>query len=336
MNTGTGLKQKLVITLTTVYGSHQYTLGQAAKYLFVLFLLLAGLSFFVSNSLLMITSSDLDELEADHQQLLNEYTEISDSQQLFLQQKSVLDKALDDLKLERDKALGDLQQERDSLQQANSSLSEQNQRFARAVARLGELETILGLSGEGKNTAERLENLHQVAEERRYLLHQIPSGMPLEGKPVVTAGFGMRNHPVHKKRIMHPAVDFRARTGTPVYATADAVVEYGGFHKKSGFGKLIILQHNFGFKTYFAHLDKVLVRTRQFVRKGQLIGYSGNTGVSTGPHLHYEVRHMFKKLDPKPFLAMNISNVNETFTAVKNVEWASLRKLYPLSLNAPQ
>jgi len=362
ISTGAGLKHKLVITLTTVHGSYQLTLSQVAKYIVALFLVLAALSFFLSNSLLMVTSSSLDDLEENHQQLLVEYEEISEHQQQFERQQVVLDEtitALGALETERDKlvqlnssldqdraraeaekqaldsSLAALQHERDSLAEKTLSLEEQNRRSTRAMERLAELETMLGLKAQGRNTEERLQHMHQETELRRMLVNQIPSGLPLKDT-VVTAGYGMRNHPVYKKRTLHPGVDFRARQGTPIYATADGVVEYGGYHKSSGFGNLIILQHNYGFKTYFAHLKKVVVRGRQFIRKGQLIGYTGNTGVSTGPHLHYEVRHMFKKLDPKPFLAMNITNVNETFDAVKSVEWASLRKLYPLSLNEPR
>jgi len=360
MNTGAGLKQKLVITLTTVHGSYQFTLSQVAKYLFTLFLVLGAVSFFLSNGMLVITSSNLETLEENHQQLLVEYEQISEDQRQYEKQQVMLDETLSALgalenqrdqlvslneslttqrlkaeseKQSLDSTLAALQFERDNLEQQNLTLAEQNQRSERAMKRLAELETILGLSAKGKNTTERLAHMQQEAEYRRLLVNTIPSGMPLKGNPVVTAGYGMRKHPVYKKRTLHPGVDFRAKTGTPIYATADGVVEYGGYHKSSGFGNLIILQHNFGFKTYFAHLKKVVVRGRQFIRKGQLIGYTGNTGVSTGPHLHYEVRHMFKKLDPKPFLAMNVTNVNETFDAVKSVEWASLRKLYPLSQN---
>jgi len=357
------LKQKLVITLTTVYGSYQYTLGQLAKYLFALFLILAAISFFISNSLLVVTRSHLDDLEVDHQQLMEEYEQISEDQVQFKQQQVVLDNTLTELgvlKNERDllaqlndsldqqrasalqekqaldSALGALQQQRDSLAEENLSLAEQNRRSEQAIQRLTELEALMGLAADGRNTSQRLLHLQQVAEQRKYLVNQIPSGMPLKGKVQITAGYGMRNHPVLKKRTLHPGVDFRAKQGTPIYATADGVVEYGGYHKKSGFGNLIILQHNFGFKTYFAHLKKVVVRGNAFVHKGQLIGYTGNTGISTGPHLHYEVRHLYNKLDPKPFLAMNISNVNETFSAVKSVKWASLRKLYPLNLTEAQ
>ncbi|MCV6590549.1 MAG: peptidoglycan DD-metalloendopeptidase family protein [Marinobacterium sp.] len=361
------MKQKLVITLTTVYGSHQYTLGQAAKYIFALFLVLSAISFFISNSLLVVTRSDLTDLSQNHQQLLSEYGEVVEVQQQFEQQNAELDQELGEvrnelgvLRSERDalarlnstldkqrsemlaqktaldNALNKLQRERDSLAEKNLSLAEQNQRIEQTTNQLAELEKMMGLSAGDRNASERIDQLQRVTEERRYLLNQIPSGVPLKNGARVTAGYGMRMHPVLKKRALHPGVDFRAKQGTPIYAPADGVVEYGGYHKKSGFGNLIILQHNFGFKTYYAHLKKVVVKGRQFISKGELIGYTGNTGISTGPHLHYEIRHMFNKLDPKPFLAMNISNVEETFRSIKAVKWESLKKHYPLNRSAPQ
>lgn len=130
---------------------------------------------------------------------------------------------------------------------------------------------------------------------------------------------------------MHYGIDFKANRGTPVYATADGIVEFAGYHKSSGFGKLIILNHNFGFKTYFAHLDAVKVKNGDFISKGQLIGNSGNTGLSTGPHLHYEIRHLFTHIDPEPFLTWNITNFNTLFGKVKGVKWASLNEMYPLN-----
>lgn len=300
-----------------------------AKYIIVLFLLLSALSFFVSNSLLVITQDYMADLEQDnaslsqtmadlaesHEQLQAEYEEVSENQQQFQKEKMALDDALDDLKTERD------------------TLAEENQRIVDLVSRLNTLEQRFGISGEGKDTAERVKELNQVIERRNFLMHQIPNGAPLE-KAIVTGSFGPRIHPVKKKKTLHAGIDFRAKRGTPIYATADGVVEYGGYHKSSGFGKLIILQHNYGFKTFFAHLDKVVVRGRQFVGKGQLIGYTGNTGISTGPHLHYEVHHMFKKLDPKPFLKLNMTNVNEFFSTVDSVPWESLKNLYPLNQTA--
>jgi murein DD-endopeptidase MepM/ murein hydrolase activator NlpD len=111
---------------------------------------------------------------------------------------------------------------------------------------------------------------------------------------------------------------------TPVYATADAIVEYSGNHQKSGYGNLVILQHNYGFRTYFGHLNKVVVKSGTFVKKGDLVAYTGNSGMSSGPHLHYEVRFMSKPVNPFWFLKWDAQNYNEIFEKEKQIPWQSL------------
>ncbi len=98
----------------------------------------------------------------------------------------------------------------------------------------------------------------------------------------------MRIHPVYKVKKMHTGIDFAASIGTPIYATADGkIVEVSV--KFSGYGKMVEIDHGFGFRTRYAHMHDFAVRPGQQVRRGDLIGYVGNTGLSTAPHLHYEV-----------------------------------------------
>ncbi len=101
-------------------------------------------------------------------------------------------------------------------------------------------------------------------------------------------------------------MDFSAKTGTPVYATGDATVIRAN-NAMSGYGNLIILRHGFGYETYYAHLSKYNVRVGQKVKRGDLIGYVGNTGRSEGPHLHYEVHINGKVVNPINFYYGNIS-----------------------------
>lgn len=306
----------MVVTLTTVHGSRQYSLNQLTRYGIVLFVVLAAVSFFVATPLLWKTSDDLEELASDHEQLAQDYEMMLGSQQLY---KSEMD--------ELSTTLNTLMDEKAQLEEENSRIGALNQSLDQS---LSGLESLLGLPVSENMTEERAEELKVMASKRLYFLHMIPNGMPILS-PRVTARFGPRMHPVLKKRHIHHGIDFKASIGTPVYATADAVVEYAGYHKQSGYGKLIILLHNFGFKTYYGHLNAVKVKNREFVRKGQLIGYSGNTGISTGPHLHYEVRHLFTPLDPDPFLAWSMSDFDSLFSKVKDVKWASLQEMYPLN-----
>jgi len=173
--------------------------------------------------------------------------------------------------------------------------------------------------------------LTQMAvRQRLFLLHSIPNGVPISAERV-NDSYGMRQHPVLKTRKMHNGMDFKAERGTPVYATADGVVEYSGYRKGSGFGNLVVLQHNLGFKTYYAHLQKVLVESGTFVHKGQQIALSGNSGRSTGAHLHYEVRFLYRPLNPEPFLQWGLDQFNTLFTEVEEVPWESLSAMYPLN-----
>ncbi|WP_459788239.1 M23 family metallopeptidase [Alteriqipengyuania sp. 357] len=127
----------------------------------------------------------------------------------------------------------------------------------------------------------------------------IPSSMPLENA-VMTSGYGMRNHPVLRKRANHKGIDLAAPTGTPIYATADGTVERANWF--SSYGNYIQIGHGNAIETRFAHLSRIVVSDGQQVRKGDLIGYVGSTGRSTGPHLHYEVRIDGRAVDPRPFM----------------------------------
>lgn len=310
------MRNKLVITLTTVYGSRQYTFNQVAKYLLLIFIILAAASFFVSNTLLVVKTDNLSELEEDHQVLSESYEMMVGSQQLYIDE-------LKDLSM----SLSSIKHERDSLEEENLRIGELNTSLDNS---LFGLERLLGMEQEVPIDPHRAEQLTIEANKRLFFLHSIPNGVPIQAIRI-SDRYGPRMHPVRKKRVVHQGIDFKANRGTPVYATADGIVEFGGFHKSSGFGKLIILHHNFGFKTYFAHLDAVKVKGGEFVSKGQLIGLSGNTGLSTGPHLHYEIRHLFTPIDPEPFLSWNITNFDSLFTKVKGVKWASLKEMYPLN-----
>jgi len=155
------------------------------------------------------------------------------------------------------------------------------------------------------------------------LLKNIPNLYPIQNRGI-TDNFGMRIHPISKAKKMHDGIDLRASIGTPVVATADGVVEYAT-KSSTGYGYLVILSHNFGFKTRYAHLQNIdVVRVGQFVKKGDLIGYSGNTGYSTGPHLHYEVRFLERSLDPINFMKWHANNFDHVFQTERKVPWQAL------------
>jgi murein DD-endopeptidase MepM/ murein hydrolase activator NlpD len=127
----------------------------------------------------------------------------------------------------------------------------------------------------------------------------IPSRMPLEDARM-SSGFGMRTHPVMGGRRNHHGIDLAAPTGTPVYATADGIVSRADWF--SSYGLYISIEHGGEMQTRYAHLSRLAVADGQRVRKGEIIGYVGSTGRSTGPHLHYEVRIAGAPVNPVPYM----------------------------------
>src|SRR5688572_5308586 len=138
----------------------------------------------------------------------------------------------------------------------------------------------------------------------------VPSRMPLDSA-TLTSDFGMRTHPVLGGRRNHKGIDLAQPTGTPVYATADGVV--GKAEWFSSYGNYIQIEHGGEMQTRYAHLSGYAVAAGEQVRKGQLIGFVGSTGRSTGPHLHYEVRVAGEAVDPTPFMVdTQLASVNPT------------------------
>lgn len=329
VGTSFGLKNKLIVTLTTVKGSRQYSLGQLARYVIALFIVLTMLSFAVSNWLLVRTQDDLAVLEEDHQQLTDQYELMLGTQSLYKTELDQLSASLSRVAFERDRLQAENIRMGDQLQEETIRVGELH---ATLGASLNGLEAMLNLDTTEEVTPERLEQLTLMANQRLFMLNSIPNGLPIQ--PLrITDKFGMRMHPIKKRRIMHNGIDYKANIGTPVYVTADGVVEYAG-NKGDGYGKQVVVLHNFGFKTVYTHLNSTNVKRGELVHKGQKIAESGNTGKSTGPHLHYEVRYLYKPLNPAHFVSWNIANFDTIFSNVKSVKWASLKNLYPLNQSA--
>jgi len=127
----------------------------------------------------------------------------------------------------------------------------------------------------------------------------VPSSMPLAGARM-SSGYGMRDHPVLRKRARHSGVDLAAPTGTPVYATADGYV--GRANRFGSYGLFVKIDHGADLETRYAHMSRLAVNTGERVMKGDVIGYVGSTGRSTGPHLHYEVRVNGVAVNPIPYM----------------------------------
>ena len=230
--------------------------------------------------------------------------------------------------------LGEKAREYNSLQRENEKLLSEMDTIENRIAskemeldnlneKLQAVEDIVGSdAAPGSNINERLDIALLTAAEREHLLNIIPSGNPITPFTIYTSKYGSRIHPVLKTRLNHWGLDFRAPVGTQIIAPADGVVKYAGRH--GTFGKLTIISHAFGFETYYAHQSKIDVRVGDVVSKGDKIGKTGNTGRSTGPHLHYEIHYLGKKLDPINFAKWNLENYNTLFEKEKNIKWQSL------------
>ncbi len=162
-------------------------------------------------------------------------------------------------------------------------------------------------------TAERLDKIRKkvyvqsksfdaliaLASEKEEMLRRIPAIMPISNKDLkrTASGWGYRIHPIYKIRKFHYGMDFTAPTGTEIYATGDGVIKRV-ISSKRGLGKHIEIDHGYGYTTTYAHMNRFNVKQGQKVKRGDVIGFVGTTGLSTAPHLHYEVALNGKKVDP--------------------------------------
>jgi len=147
----------------------------------------------------------------------------------------------------------------------------------------------------------------ELFKDHDQMLSCIPAIQPVSNKNLkqTASGYGMRIDPIYKTAKFHAGMDFSANIGTPIYATGDGVVKKAGW--QSGYGKIIIINHGFGYETWYAHLNDYDVRVGQKVKRGEVIGEVGNTGKSTGPHLHYEVHLKGKVVNPVNYYFMDLS-----------------------------
>ena len=181
-------------------------------------------------------------------------------------------------------------------------------------------------SVENNSLVDTIKNMVLSGAEENLLFSGIPNGDPTAGAGHITDKFGNRMHPILHRTIFHAGLDFGANYGAPIVATADGVVQAVGM--QSGYGHVVEIRHNYGFGTRYGHLNgKYNVKVGDFVKKGDVIAYAGNSGMSTGVHLHYEVRFIQKPVDPIHFVNWKKESYKEIFEKVGQVNWQSLIKL---------
>jgi len=152
------------------------------------------------------------------------------------------------------------------------------------------------------------DEVFDLVKNKSQMLASIPAIQPLSNKDLnhVASGFGWRIHPIYKTSMMHSGMDFTASIGTPIHSTGHgsvAKVEMNG----RGFGNNVVINHGYGYQTLYGHMSRIAVKPGQKISRGDIIGYVGNTGSSTGPHLHYEVHKNGSPVNPLNFYFNDLS-----------------------------
>lgn len=156
-----------------------------------------------------------------------------------------------------------------------------------------------------------MDELQTLSQDKEQLAAAVPAIWPIDRSALHNDHIGAFNlrrmHPVLGYIRPHKGIDLGCDRGTPVYATGDAVVEVASSGGNGGYGHMVLLNHEFGYKTRYAHLSKVLVQPGERVARGQVIAETGNTGISSGPHLHYEVIHKGMPVNPINYFNRNMT-----------------------------
>lgn len=284
------MRNKILITITTLKGSKHYTITQLIKRF--IFTLIGAIIVFVVISAVSL-------------KYLNSKVE---------KQSKRIEKLLitkEDLEKRNAELKNKIKSKEKTLKEINDKISD--------------IENIINFTPPKEDIAssKKLDLAKLDLIDKKSVLQFIPNGYPVEYKGI-TSPFGWRMHPILHKKEFHPGVDLKAKYGTKVYAPADGIVEFANYHKSSGYGNLLIIDHNFGFKTVYGHLSKILVKRGDFVKKGDLIALTGSSGLSNGPHLHYEIRYLNIVLNPKFFMKWGLKNYNTIFFKEKKVKWQQI------------
>ena len=292
------MKDKFIITISDIHGSKQYTLSQFIKVVASWIVIVIVILFLIGAMFLKYLSNHVETLEKDKKELILQkeilIKEIIKSQETLQAMDEQLKEAKKLIGLEADEnstVVVEQTQEKDDTKEENTTID----------------------IGEGRNLTQTEYNL---------LTSLIPNGKPLSYRRISTK-FGFRIHPITKRKQLHSALDLAANTGTHIFAPADGVVVYAG--KKRFYGNFLLIRHGLGFETAYGHLYNINVKTGDYVKKGEYIAQCGNTGRSTGPHLHYEVRYLSKWLDPEPFMKeWSFEGYKNVMQKNKIVKWDSL------------
>ncbi len=292
-------------------------LSRKKLWIFISFFLVVGISLTIASffSLALFTenrtiASQLSELREQLRtsaELITESKRESEEQQLKLNLK-VAKLELSSVK----QAVAFKAEKENLLSTAVNELAERSELIEKMIDSIG-IELPVQVNDDKSNSGGRFIEQHDGSRHAllnradRYLkaIRFLPFGRPVDGP--ITSGYGKRFDPVNGKSAFHTGIDFRAKPGDNIYATADGVINKAFYN--GSYGNFVMIDHENGYSTAFSHMKNFLVRPGEKVRRGQHIGFVGNTGRSTGPHLHYEVTLDGETIDP--FMFMKVANSSE-------------------------
>lgn len=223
-------------------------------------------------------------------------------------------------------------QQQDETHQLVQELEAKKTQISVLGRRVYDVEAVLGLVDDNQETPleevpleGRIDAAAIDSAVRATMFRLIPNDSPMEYLRV-SSSYGRRTNPITGQRHTHTGIDLTCKPGQPIYSPADGVVETVRPSNK-GFGNFLTLRHSFGFMSSYAHLAKFKVRSGQFVSKGEQIATCGNSGNSTGPHLHYEIRFLGRALNPQYTMDWTPDNFHYLFEKENKVKWAPLVQL---------
>lgn len=242
---------------------------------------------------------------ANEKKLLQENERIQDKFDLVQQEIQQMSKQLREIEKRDNEVYRSIFEASPIPDSARAKMMEKQQE-ERLIATLSDKELNTSIINQIKNLSSRLfaqsksfNAVENMVKNKEALLAATPAIQPVSNKDLnrLASGFGYRIDPVYKTTKFHAGLDFAAPQGSPVYATADGVVELAG-NTGNGYGNHVVINHGFSYETLYGHMVRIKARAGQKVRRGEVIGWVGSTGKSTGPHLHYEVHKNGREINP--------------------------------------
>lgn len=246
-------------------------------------------------------------LRAQNERLKTRYENLNDQVKTLEQQMAELEK--------RDNSVYRSIFEANPIPDSVRAKALEKQKEIAKVARMEDFEVVQSIQNTLNTLASRITSqkksyaeLEGLMKNKEKILASTPAIQPVSNKELnrIASGFGYRIDPVYKTIKMHAGLDFAAPQGTPIYATANGRIKVAG-RSSGGYGNHVVIDHGYGYETLYGHMVRVKARVGQQVTRGEVIGYVGTTGKSTGPHCHYEIRKNGNKIDPIYFFYNDLS-----------------------------